>query len=643
MRHLIVAAAILPLIALAAAATPPEFKRDSAGAAINGQQLSDSTRAGVQRIAILPDRTTGLDWGLRYLKQAVVDLNRLQPDVVFTIGDMVQGYHRSEAEWTRQAEQYREIVAPLTMPFYPVPGNHDVISGSRREGDSTFAELYRRTFGPLWYSVDLERLTVIVLFSDDGVGLRPQRLGDDQLKWLASELPRASARGKPIVVLLHRPLWRSNVEQWNERVQPLLEKAKVRAVIAGHFHSMQFDEKVGGVQYEIVGTCGGSIDQHPFAGQMQHLTFLDLPADGSLTVFHMPVGVTLPEDWVSRVDQDRVWKILNDRETLKWLGAFPDPYLSRTPVVKQVVLEFRNPLDVPVAVSIRQIREAPSPALVGRENWVSWTPVDCFNPHVTALVGPFNISNLESHPVAPGDTTQIPITVRSTPVNEPTQPPPLELTVTLEDGKGRTVPVRIPLRVPIERTVLVPESIEKAQAFPICVWNPSPFDRLEPDPTCRMAIHRGESGDELVVDIHASDAWRSGHAADGRSFEDRRDDPMSDAIRVQIGSGKGLSEWLFEPFNGNAVFGAGGTAEEAIVLADSAGWTHRVRVPWPGGRFNPAAGGSVNVGVADNDETYHTQWRWLAPRDFAARLRAGDPPLQDRSVKPVQAPRRRQD
>ena len=31
----------------------------------------------------------------------------------------------------------------------------------------------------------------------------------------------------------------------------------------------------------------------------------------------------------------------------------------------------------------------------------------------------------------------------------------------------------------------------------------------------------------------------------------------------------------------------------------------------------------INLGVADNDETFHTQWRWLAPRDIPARLRVG--------------------
>jgi hypothetical protein len=33
---------------------------------------------------------------------------------------------------------------------------------------------------------------------------------------------------------------------------------------------------------------------------------------------------------------------------------------------------------------------------------------------------------------------------------------------------------------------------------------------------------------------------------------------------------------------------------------------------------------AFNLGVADNDETFHTQWRWLAPRSIPALLRLGD-------------------
>jgi NAD(P) transhydrogenase subunit beta len=59
-----------------------------------------------------------------------------------------------------------------------------------------------------------------------------------------------------------------------------------------------------GVHYDIVGTCGGSIDQHPLAGQMQHLTFVQVQPDGSVQMFHQPAGVTLPVDFVVRATRD---------------------------------------------------------------------------------------------------------------------------------------------------------------------------------------------------------------------------------------------------------------------------------------------------------------------------------------------------
>jgi hypothetical protein len=36
-----------------------------------------------------------------------------------------------------------------------------------------------------------------------------------------------------------------------------------------------------------------------------------------------------------------------------------------------------------------------------------------------------------------------------------------------------------------------------------------------------------------------------------------------------------------------------------------------------------ADGLRINIGVADNDNTYHTQWRWLAPRDLPVVLQQG--------------------
>jgi len=445
------------------------------------------------------------------------------------------------------------------------------------------------------------------------------RISDAQLSWLDGALESAKARGKPIVMLMHRPLWRAAAVKWEERVQPRLERAGVTAVIAGHFHSMQRDRTVGGVEYHIVGTCGGAIDQHPLAGQMQHLSFLDVLEDGSVRFYHAAVGMTLANDFVVREDQDRVFALRDRADVLRWNGAFPDPYMAPSPIIGEVELEFHNPLDVPVEVSLRQLREAPGPWFVEGSPFLSWTPVDTFNPATTELIGPFNIAALERHTVAPGDTTQIPVRLRANPVAESVQPPPIEFTVMLADRQGRTIPVRMPLRLPIARAVTLPTALPEAVPHPICIWRPSPFDTHEANPTCRMALERDGEGDSLLIEVRVPDQKPSGFAEDDRPVEARRDDPIGDAIRVVIATRDRTLDCFTEPFAGRVSEGCSADAPEP--WSDRRGWTQRIRVPWPGGRFDPTQNATVNVGVADNDDTYHTQWRWLAPREHPAQVR----------------------
>ena len=86
------------------------FARDTDGSARDGQAIRAEPRPRVQRIAILPDRTTGRDWGLPYLDAAAEDLNVVRPDAIFNVGDMIQGYTSDPARWEREATEYLERV-----------------------------------------------------------------------------------------------------------------------------------------------------------------------------------------------------------------------------------------------------------------------------------------------------------------------------------------------------------------------------------------------------------------------------------------------------------------------------------------------------------------------------------------------------
>ena len=75
----------------------------------------------VWHFAIYGDRTGGPKEGIKVLAQAVEDTNLLDPDIVMTVGDLVQGYNSTE-RWLPQMREFRKTMAKLRMPWFPVAG-----------------------------------------------------------------------------------------------------------------------------------------------------------------------------------------------------------------------------------------------------------------------------------------------------------------------------------------------------------------------------------------------------------------------------------------------------------------------------------------------------------------------------------------
>jgi 3',5'-cyclic AMP phosphodiesterase CpdA len=597
------------------------FAVDADSKAVNGQSVRAKPRRNAMRIAILPDRTTGRQWGMPYLAEAVDDLSRIKPDAIFTVGDMVQGYTRDQAVWEREADQYVEAIRPLGANFFPTAGNHDVISGTRDTGDRTFAERYRARFGPLYYSVELDLATVLVLFSDDGYSDRTITLGDEQLRWLDGALAEAATRKKPIILLMHRPLWRYESAKWSERVAPLLRRSGADAVIAGHFHSLQRDRDVDGVQYHIVGTCGGMIDQHPLAGQLQHLTFVDIGGDGpegpeglegSVRVWHQPVGMTLPDDFILRDDQDRVFAISNGRNVVRWNGALADPWPHGAR--GEIPLVVRNPIDVPIDVEVALVDGPPRPQPVEGRRFVSRTLIDALNPFVTDVESPMVVTAPARTTIAPGAEVTIPVEVACPKTADVPRAPELRVTATFANSRGDAVPVYVRTTVPLERRLE-----RDGRAVPIQALVPSPFDMLEPDPTVRVSS-RPDGSTELVVAI--DDPVRPDDPTIALAGRERFTNPLHDAIRLQFADG---SEFFLEPFEATPTVLA--VRDERLeptdrvsVEVDPASPVATVRLRLDPGLAAALADGGINLGVADNDFTFHTQWRWLCLPGSWARL-----------------------
>ncbi len=563
------------------------------------------------RLALLPDRTAGQPWGLPYLARAAEDLSRTRPDALIGVGDMVQGYTRSTAQFRQEAAEFQGVLAGLDVPFYPAPGNHDIVSGSRESGDSTFVDLYEELFGPRYYAVDFGLAYVVVLCTEDlaASGGSPV-FGGEQLAFLDRALASGMERQLPIFVFMHRPAWRSRGSNFLSEVHPRLVAAGVDAVIAGHFHSLQRDPDRDGIQYHILGVCGGMIDQHPLTGQLHHLSYLTVQPDGSFSLYHSPVGHTLPDDWILTEDQNRAYS-LKSRAAGKFT-ALPQPLGQ--PVNGSTTIELRNPLDRPIQVRAELVNGVPEPVLVEGQSFYSTTERDIFSAHNTHAATPFRmVGHGGVRTLGPDERLDFEVELASPAQSSMTPPPEVHLHLMFEDSQGREVPIVVRRRVPL--TMSLDLAAGEVDALLLWAWQASVYDNDEPVPTMTLA----RSGDDLYLALQVPD---DEVVVSEASLDDRTrvHDPLEDTVVLRVGD----ERYLIDPFADadNQVLEILEHDGKALLVPTERVVSSARRTPDGYGlravvRQAPSPI-RLDVQVADNDGGYFTQWRqlsapWLEP------------------------------
>ncbi len=158
----------------------------------------------------------------RLLAEAVAAVRALdpQPDAILLSGDLVD---------TGQAEEYqhlRQLLAPLNLPVYVIPGNHDAIANLR---DAFADHPYLPAHGRLNWVV--EDFPVRLIGLDSSVaGHSDGCLGDETLRWLDDTL--AAAPDRPTLVALHHPPFPTGIRHM-DRIG-LQDANALRAVISRH-------------------------------------------------------------------------------------------------------------------------------------------------------------------------------------------------------------------------------------------------------------------------------------------------------------------------------------------------------------------------------------------------------------------------
>jgi 3',5'-cyclic AMP phosphodiesterase CpdA len=158
-------------------------------------------------------------------------------------GDFVNS--GTKAQW----QAFQDAMAGFTLPFYPVPGNHDARGG-------TLDDYLAYTGAPAaHYSFDRGPVHFTLADSHNG------GIGAAELAWLRDDL---SATDQPLkMVVLHHPPFDPDgtdhiMAYGNDQFMDLMVEQEVDYVFAGHIHAYAQGER-DGVVYTLTGGAGAPL------------------------------------------------------------------------------------------------------------------------------------------------------------------------------------------------------------------------------------------------------------------------------------------------------------------------------------------------------------------------------------------------
>ncbi len=230
-------------------------------------------KPGQFQFVVVTDRTGGHRPGV--FENGVEKVNLLQPEFVISVGDLIEGYTTDTLEINRQWDEFSGFVEKLEMPFFYVPGNHD-LTNPVMEG------IWKKRFGPTYYSFVYKDVLFMALNSEDQTrGAGKGSISPPQLEWIKKNLD-THRNVKWTFLFMHQPLWAQEADpvNWFD-VEKLLANRK-HTVFVGHRHHYERFERNNSQYYMLATTGGSSPLRGPQLGEFDHFVWVTMTDRGPI-------------------------------------------------------------------------------------------------------------------------------------------------------------------------------------------------------------------------------------------------------------------------------------------------------------------------------------------------------------------------
>jgi len=302
--------------------------------------LDVNNNASDFQFAIVTDRTGGHRPGV--FMDGVRKLNLLQPEFVMSVGDLIEGYTEDmntlEAEWA----EFDAFVDSLEMPFFYVPGNHDITN-------EVMEKLWLERFGATYYHFVYQDVLFLCLNSEDQKrGAGRGTISDEQYEYIKKTLGE-NAGVKWTLIFLHQPLWTQNeTERWKD-VEALLN-TRNHNVFAGHYHHYIAEDRNNGKYIMLATTGGGSALRGPQLGEFDHFMWVTMKETGPI-IANVALNGVFDEDLFTANSAEMV----NAIEDMNAIQIEPPVVEDINEFTSQkVTIKLTNDQDIPITVKLRE-------------------------------------------------------------------------------------------------------------------------------------------------------------------------------------------------------------------------------------------------------------------------------------------------